>query len=90
MKHLAKNLAAAAIAATLLSAAALAADKPIITSKQQADAWLAEYCIILVDVMAKAVEKQKTAVARKDWKTFFEQGDWIGGVSGVYANLCDA
>jgi len=80
---------AAAIAALLLPAAAVAEDKPMITTQQQADAWRAEYCISLVDVMARAVEKQKVAVKSKDWKVFYEQGKWIGGVSTVYANLCD-
>tara|TARA_B100001250_G_C19762418_1_gene773118 strand:- start:771 stop:1016 length:246 start_codon:yes stop_codon:yes gene_type:complete len=59
-----------------------------ISSKTEANKFLDQYCIALVETIKESYESQLSAVKTKDWKTFGEKGRWIHGVSEVYSNLC--
>lgn len=59
-----------------------------ITTEEQAEQFLKQYCVALVNEISKAVNLQTKHAAKKDWDKFMEQGDWIAGVADVYGNLC--
>ena len=59
-----------------------------ITTKEQADKFLDQYCIALVNEIEKAVDKQKVLASKEDWESFMETGAWIGGIADVYSKLC--
>ena len=59
-----------------------------IQNKQQAQDFLDRYCIEIVNAIEEAYKRQKGSVESQDWKTFAEQGRWIGGLADVYSKLC--
>ncbi|MEM1188291.1 MAG: hypothetical protein AAGI72_07180 [Pseudomonadota bacterium] len=59
-----------------------------ITTEDQAEAFLQEYCVSLVNEIAKAVDLQRGYATREEWDKFMEQGAWIAGVADVYGSLC--
>ena len=59
-----------------------------IKTKLEADNFLNEYCIEIVNAISEAYETQIIAIKNNDIKKFGEQGRWIGGLSDVYSKLC--
>ena len=59
-----------------------------IKTKLEADNFLNEYCIEIVNAIKEAYETQIIAIKNNDLKKFGEQGRWIGGLSDVYSKLC--
>ena len=59
-----------------------------VETKQEADAFLAKYCIELVNTIEGQYEDQKELVAKGKWKEFFEKGAIIAGIADVYSKLC--
>ena len=59
-----------------------------ITTKEQADKFLHDYCIALVNEIEKAVEKQKVLANKENWDEFMKTGAWISGISDIYSKLC--
>ena len=59
-----------------------------IKTKVEADNFLNEYCIDIVNAIKEAYETQIMAIKNNDLKKFGEQGLWIGGLSDVYSKLC--
>ena len=59
-----------------------------ITTKEDSDQFLKEYCIEIVNAIKDAYETQIIAIEKNDLKKFGEQGIWIGGLSDVYSKLC--
>ena len=59
-----------------------------IKTKLEADNFLNEYCIEIVNAIKEAYETQIIAIKNNDLKKFGEQGLWIGGLSDVYSKLC--
>ncbi|MEM8942191.1 MAG: hypothetical protein AAGC91_08540 [Pseudomonadota bacterium] len=59
-----------------------------ITTAAEAQDFLDDYCVALVNEISKAVDRQKGHAEREEWDKFMEQGAWIAGVSDVYGNLC--
>lgn len=84
MERLRHNL----LAALLVLALSPSASAAEITTKEQADAFLENYCIALVNQVAEASKRQAALAAREDWEGFVEQGAYIAGIAEVYNNLC--
>ena len=59
-----------------------------IKTKLEADNFLNEYCIEIVNAIKEAYETQIISIKNNDLKKFGEQGLWIGGLSDVYSKLC--
>ena len=59
-----------------------------ITTKEDAKAFLNEYCIELVNGISDAYESQIIATSEKDWETFKKQGRWIIALADVYHKVC--
>ena len=59
-----------------------------IKTKVEADNFLNEYCIEIVNAIKEAYETQIMSIKNNDLKKFGEQGLWIGGLSDVYSKLC--
>jgi len=59
-----------------------------IKTKVEADNFLNEYCIEIVNAIKEAYETQIISIKNNDLKKFGEQGHWIGGLSDVYSKLC--
>ena len=59
-----------------------------IKTKLEADNFLNEYCIEIVNAIKEAYETQIMSIKNNDLKKFGEQGLWIGGLSDVYSKLC--
>ena len=59
-----------------------------VETKQEADAFLAKYCIELVRAIEDQYEDQKLLAAKEKWKEFFEKGAFIAGTADVYSKLC--
>ena len=59
-----------------------------IKTKVEADNFLNEYCIEIVNAIKEAYETQIISIKNNDLKKFGEQGLWIGGLSDVYSKLC--
>ncbi|MEM8562991.1 MAG: hypothetical protein AAGF57_12185 [Pseudomonadota bacterium] len=59
-----------------------------IDSAEQADAFLDQYCVALVNEIAKAVKRQESYSAKDEWQKVGEQGAYIAGVADVYSKLC--
>ena len=57
-------------------------------TKVEADNFLNEYCIEIVNAIKDAYETQIISIKNNDLKKFGEQGRWIGGLSDVYSKLC--
>ena len=57
-------------------------------TKVEADNFLNEYCIEIVNSIKDAYETQIISIKNNDFKKFGEQGRWIGGLSDVYSKLC--
>ena len=57
-------------------------------NKDDANKFLNEYCVEIVNAIKEAYETQINAIEDKDLKQFSEQGLWIGGLSDVYSKLC--
>ena len=57
-------------------------------NKDDANKFLNEYCIEIVNAIKEAYETQVIAIEEKDLKKFSEQALWIGGLSDVYSKLC--
>ena len=57
-------------------------------TKVEADNFLNEYCIEIVNAIKDAYETQIISIKNNDFKKFGEQGLWIGGLSDVYSKLC--
>ena len=57
-------------------------------NKEDANKFLDEYCIEIVNAIKEAYEKQIIAIENKDLRKFGEQGLWIQGLSDVYSKLC--
>ncbi|MCX2983111.1 hypothetical protein EYC98_19795 [Halieaceae bacterium IMCC14734] len=66
---------------------ALAAE---IESKADADAFLAKYCVALINEIAEAVKRQEDHSKKNEWQQVGEQGAYIAGVADVYSKLCVA
>ena len=60
-----------------------------INNKEEAEKFLDNYCIEIVNSIKDAYELQIKSVSNQDWKTFGEQGGWIGGLADVYSKLCE-
>ena len=59
-----------------------------IKTKIEADNFLNQYCIEIVNAIKEAYETQIISIKNNDLKKFGEQGLWIGGLSDVYSKLC--
>ena len=59
-----------------------------IKTKVEADNFLNQYCIEIVNAIKEAYETQIISIENNDLKKFGEQGLWIGGLSDVYSKLC--
>ena len=59
-----------------------------IKTKVEADNFLNEYCIEIVNAIKEAYETQIISVKNSDLRKFAEQGRWIGGLSDIYSKLC--
>ena len=59
-----------------------------IKTKLEADNFLNEYCIEIVNAIKEAYETQIISIKNNDLKKFGEQSLWIGGLSDVYSKLC--
>ena len=59
-----------------------------IKTKIEADNFLNQYCIEIVNAIKEAYETQISALNENDLKKFGEQGRWIGGLSDIYSKLC--
>ena len=59
-----------------------------IESKQEAQKFLNEYCIEIVDNIKKSYIRQNEAIKISDWDSFGKEGKWIYGLSDVYSKLC--
>ena len=59
-----------------------------IKTKLEADNFLNEYCIEIVNAIKEAYETQIISVKNNDLRRFGEQGRWIGGLSDIYSKLC--
>ncbi len=59
-----------------------------ITTKKQADQFLSQYCIALVNGIEKTVEKQKQQAKKRKWDEFSKSGRWISGLADIYSKLC--
>ncbi len=57
-------------------------------NKDDANKFLNEYCVEIVNAIKEAYETQIIAIEDKDLKQFNEQAVWIGGLSDVYSKLC--
>ena len=57
-------------------------------TKVEADNFLNEYCIEIVNAIKDAYETQIISIKNNAFKKFGEQGRWIGGLSDVYSKLC--
>ena len=58
-----------------------------IKTKLEADNFLNEYCIVIVNSIKEAYETQIIALNNNDLKKFGETGFWIEGLSDVYSKL---
>ena len=61
-----------------------------ISTKKEADEFLGNYCIALVNEIAKAVKRQDAHSKKQEWQQVGEQGAYIAGVADVYSKLCRA
>ena len=59
-----------------------------IQTKQEADAFLGSYCIVLVSSIKGLYEEQKILAAEEKWKEFFEKGALISAIANIYSKLC--
>ena len=59
-----------------------------IKTKIEADNFLNQYCIEIVNAIKEAYETQIISIKNNDLKKFGELGLWIGGLSDVYSKLC--
>lgn len=59
-----------------------------ITTKKQADEFLEQYCVVLINEISKADEKLTEHAAKEDWDGFYKTGAWLSGVADVYSKLC--
>ena len=59
-----------------------------ITSKEEAEKFLNNYCIEIVSAIKDAYEVQIESASNQDWKTFGEKGRWIAGLAEVYSKVC--
>ena len=59
-----------------------------IKTKLEADNFLNEYCIVIVNAIKEAYETQIISIKNNELGKFREQGLWIGGLSDVYSKLC--
>ncbi len=59
-----------------------------ITTKEQADEFLSEYCIELVNGIQESKNKAEVQISEGDFKGFLETAGWIGGIADVYSKLC--
>jgi hypothetical protein len=73
------------IAIILFTAQAFATE---IETQAQADAFLDNYCIALINEVAKAVKRQDAHSVKNEWQQVGEQGTYIAGVADVYSKLC--
>jgi len=73
------------IAIIMLSAVSVRAE---IDTKEQADKFLDDYCVVLVNEIEKASIRRKAQVEEGHWRKVRKTDSWIYGVSEVYANLC--
>lgn len=65
----------------------IAAQSQEIKTEAEAEAFLQQYCVSLINEIAKAVELQEEYAAGEEWDKFMEQSAWISGVADVYGNL---
>ena len=59
-----------------------------ITTKPEADKFIASYCIELVNAIHDSKIRAEIKIKNGDTKGFLEEAGWIGGVADVYSNLC--
>ena len=59
-----------------------------IETKDQADDFLDQYCINLVNALEKAAKKQKTLAGNTKSSNFYKQADNLITISELYKNLC--
>ena len=59
-----------------------------IKSKAESQEFLKTYCAEILNAIKDAYEIQKISIKNNDLKEFHKQGNWIGGLSNVYGNLC--
>ena len=57
-------------------------------SVDESQEFLNTYCLEIVNAIKDAYEIQKVSIDENDLKEFYRQGNWIGGLSNVYGNLC--
>ena len=59
-----------------------------IETKSQADKFLNNYCIEIVNSIETLYEDQKNLISKNEWKGFFEKGTLITTLADVYSKLC--
>ncbi len=59
-----------------------------IKTKEQADKFIGDYCVSLVNEIQKAVIRQGDLAKEEKWDEFMKTGTWISGVADVYSKLC--
>jgi len=59
-----------------------------ITNKQQADKFIANYCIELVNGISNTKRRAETKIKNNNMKGFLEESSWIAGLADVYSKLC--
>ena len=57
-------------------------------TKEEADKFLASYCIDLISFTKGVVKKQEELAKEQKWREFIEHGSLIQGASQIYANFC--
>ena len=72
----------------LLSNQFLLSSKAKMRTRDEADNFLNQYCIEIVNAIKEAYETQISAIKENDLRKFGEQGKWIGGLSDIYSKLC--
>tara|TARA_Y100000590_G_C15106043_1_gene783086 strand:+ start:275 stop:523 length:249 start_codon:yes stop_codon:yes gene_type:complete len=59
-----------------------------IVTKEQADSFLARYCIELVNVIETQFQEQLILAKREKWQEFIQKGTIIAEAADVYSKLC--
>ena len=59
-----------------------------ITTKPEADKFIASYCIDLVNAIHDSKNRAEIKIKNGDTKGFLEEASWIGGLADVYSKLC--
>ena len=60
-----------------------------IKTASQAEKFLNQYCIELVNEVSRAVDRQRNHAAKEDWEGLLREGSYISGIAEIFDNLCE-